>query len=63
MLGSLPYEVSFTSTCALGIDEKTIDDQEVVGYFDLMGRQLKSEPTNQVYIVRYRNGQSEKRFK
>ena len=44
-----------------GINDITADtEKSVTGYYDILGRQLKAEPTKGFYIIRYSNGTSKK---
>ena len=53
------------SSTAAGITEIYIgnEDDEVVGYFDLMGRIIDSNIKNQLVITRYKSGRIEKEIK
>jgi hypothetical protein len=40
-----------------------IEDLKVVGYYDVLGRQVEYMEPEKVYIIRYSNGKSQKVFK
>jgi hypothetical protein len=46
-----------------GIQSLTIDrNDEVTGYFDLMGREIDANTTNQMVIVKYKSGKTVQKF-
>jgi hypothetical protein len=47
-----------------GIQNLTIDrNDEVIGYYDLMGKEIDANTLNQVVIIRYKSGKTVKEFK
>jgi hypothetical protein len=46
-----------------GIESLIIDrNDEVIGYFDLMGREIDSNTTNQLMIIKYKSGKTVQKF-
>jgi len=39
------------------------ENATVIGYFDILGRKLKEEPTKGIYIIQYDNGKTKKMMK
>ena len=46
-----------------GVNSISSDTATVTGYFDVLGRRLKEEPTKGLYIIQYDNGKTKKMMK
>ena len=52
------------ATVSAGIQSLTIDrNDEVIGYYDLMGKEIDSNTSNQVVIIRYKSGKTVKEIR
>ncbi len=59
LLSNKLYVKGYTPT--IGVESiNIIVDDEIIGYFDLMGREISSNTINQVIITRYKSGKIEK---
>jgi len=56
------YSVRPVKNSSTGINEVSagIENAKVTGYFDILGRKLKEEPTKGIYIIQYDNGKTKK---
>ena len=64
LLGSIPIEVNDLNACGtIGIhefEENMIEN--IVGYYDVLGKELQEIPVGSIYIVRFDSGRIEKRY-
>lgn len=64
-LGSIPfYFDQLLSDCTVGIEEPEGENQLVyiIGYYDLLGREVDYQIPGQLYIVRFSNGKKEMKY-
>ncbi len=65
MLASFPFTVSDINTPCLSNSVSAPTDQknsEIIGLFDLRGRQIETPVPNQIYIIRYADGHIKKQI-
>ncbi len=65
MLGSEPFildDLNNTCQASSAASLESIEDQEIIGHYDLLGRQVSWPVRGSLYVIRYKNGTGKMQF-